>query len=109
MTIYDQGDVVLVNFPFTDLTATKQRPALVLSARWFNERNEGDCILAAITSVIPPHLARDEARIADGDLQAAGLVKPSIVRAGKLFTLSQTLVQKRLGHLASKSLQPALA
>ena len=50
---YDPGDVVLVNFPFTDLSSAKKRPALIISARWFNEQPEGDCILAAITSVIP--------------------------------------------------------
>ena len=108
MTIYDQGDVVLVHFPFTDLTAIKQRPALVISARWFNEKPDGDCILAAITSVIPQRLARDETRIPDDALKSAGLVKPSIVRAGKLFTLNQSLVQRRLGHLPPETLQPAL-
>lgn len=108
MTTFDQGDVVLVAFPFTDLTSTKQRPAMVMSARWFNEKPEHDCVLVAITSVIPSRLARDEIRIADGDLKNAGLVKPSIVRVGKLFTLNQTLIQKRLGKLPPGALQPVL-
>jgi mRNA interferase MazF len=34
MTIYEQGDIVLVPFPFTDLTTVKKRPALVVSANW---------------------------------------------------------------------------
>lgn len=46
-----RGAVVLVAFPFTDLSATKVRPALVLSDREFHRRHR-DVILAAISSVV---------------------------------------------------------
>lgn len=38
-TTYRQGEVVLVSFPFTDLTSTKRRPAVVVSPDTFNARN----------------------------------------------------------------------
>lgn len=108
MTTYDQGDVVLVNFPFTDLTSTKKRPALVISAKWFNDKPEGDCILVAITSAVPAQLSRDEVRISDSDLNSTSLLKPSIVKAGKLFTLNQALIYRRLGSLPHRSVQRVL-
>ena len=46
---YRQGDIVLVSFPFTDLTSSKRRPALVLSPDSFNAVGE-DLVLAAVTS-----------------------------------------------------------
>ena len=48
---YRQGDIVLVSFPFTDLTSSKRRPALVLSPDSFNAAGE-DLVLAAVTSQI---------------------------------------------------------
>jgi mRNA interferase MazF len=98
MTNCKQGDVILVPFPFTDLTMVKQRPALVLSADWFNTSRD-DCVLAAITSQIPTELQPDEYRLSASDLGAGGLPKPSLVRLGKLFTISKSLLRKRLGTL----------
>jgi hypothetical protein len=46
-----RGDVVLVPFPFSDLTAVKRRPALVVSTQAYNEAT-GDAIIAQITSKV---------------------------------------------------------
>jgi mRNA interferase MazF len=53
MTTYSQGQVVLIPFPFTDLTTTKQRPAVIISSNAYN-RTHPDLILAAITSMMSP-------------------------------------------------------
>lgn len=49
MIAYDQGDILLVPFPFTDQSTSKQRPAVVLSSKQYN-RDHPDVIPAAITS-----------------------------------------------------------
>ena len=71
-TSYKLVDVVLVPFPFTDLSSAKQRPALVISADAFNSTRE-DVLVAAITSQIPATLAADEFMIPAGELAACGL------------------------------------
>jgi mRNA interferase MazF len=60
-TSFNQGDIVLVPFPFTDLTAIKQRPALVISPRRLNDTRP-DLVVVAITSQIPAALGEDEVR-----------------------------------------------
>jgi mRNA interferase MazF len=107
MTPYKQGDVVLVPFPFTDLSTVKQRPAVVVSADWFN-RSHSDCVLVAITSQIPATIARDELLLAANDLHSAGLPKASLVRCGKVVTIQQTLIRKRLGVLPPATVRTVL-
>lgn len=102
-----QGDVVLVPFPFTDLTTTKQRPAVVVSADWFN-RLRSDCVIVAITSQIPPQLDRDHFSLSPSDLASSGLPKSSVVKMGKLLTIDQNLIRKPLGTLPSATLQSLL-
>jgi mRNA interferase MazF len=85
-----------VPFPFTDRTATKNRPALVLSdPANFNAR-AGHSVMAMITSADNPPWPLD---CALSDLAAAGLPAPSKVRF-KLFTLDHRLVRGEIGRLS---------
>ena len=102
-TPFKRGDIVLVPFPFTDLTTTKQRPGLVLSSDAFNAMHD-DVVLLAVTSQIPAALSADEFLIPSGDLAACGLPKASVVRLMKVFTLHQRLVIKRRGALPAVTL-----
>ena len=42
-TVYRRGDIVLVSFPFTDLTSSKRRPALIISPDSFNAAGVDSC------------------------------------------------------------------
>jgi mRNA interferase MazF len=98
MTDYNPGDVVLIPFPFTDLSTVKQRPAVILSSTVFNQRRQ-DVILVAITSHVPEVLMSDEYLLDDSEQREAGLPKPSIVKVGKIVTLDQRLIRKQLGRM----------
>ncbi len=107
MTTCNQGDVVLVPFPFTNLKTTKRRPAIVISANWFNNAHP-DCVIVAITSQIPLQPARDALQLSLADLKAAGLPKKSIVKTGKIITLEQRLIIKTIGVLPVDTLNAVL-
>jgi mRNA-degrading endonuclease toxin of MazEF toxin-antitoxin module len=77
MTGFEFGDVVLVPFPFTDQSALKQRPAVVVSSAAYQDRRH-DLIIMAITSRLRP-LGLGEVDITEW--QAAGLLKPSVLKA----------------------------
>ncbi len=108
-----RGDVVLVAFPFTDLTATKVRPALVVSPAPYH-RATPDVLLAAISSVLPTRpLASDVVvRRSDPEFAATGLKCASVILCGKLFTMERRLLLRSLGRLGGSLLcriDPALA
>lgn len=93
---YERFDVVRVPFPFADIHAARNRPALVLSDERVFNTPSGHSVMAMITSADTPTWPLD---CPIGDLQAAGLPAPSKVRF-KLFSLDHRLVRNRLGHLA---------
>ena len=104
-TAYRQGDIVLVSFPFTDLTSFKRRPALIVSPDPFNVGE--DLVLAAITSRITDdpnavHLWR-------GDFAEGELPKASMVKTTKLFTMHSSRVVKRICALRIEKLEEVLA
>lgn len=87
-------DVVVVPFPFTDLNASKRRPALVLTSDSFNQTTKHS-VLAMITSAEQSSWPDD---YAIGNLEAAGLPTDCVVRL-KLFTLDHRLVVRKAGVL----------
>lgn len=95
-TSIEQRNIVLVPFPFSDLSSIKQRPALILSNREHNTHNE-DIICCAITS--NPREYAQSIKIAKSDLERGGLHLDSVVKPNKIFTLHQSLVRKAVGKL----------
>ena len=81
MTLHERphvfGAIVLVPFPFTSLTRSKQRPAVVISRERYN-RAKPDIVVMAVTSQIRPVLGLGE--IIVSDWIGAGLIKPSVVK-----------------------------
>jgi len=90
MALYAAGDVVLLEFRFTDTAGSKRRPALILL-----DTGDDDIVVARVTgqlSAAPQDVTLDE-------WQQAGLLLPSVVRLHKIATLQQRLVDKKLGRL----------
>ncbi|HUL37816.1 MAG TPA: type II toxin-antitoxin system PemK/MazF family toxin [Thermodesulfobacteriota bacterium] len=85
MAKFIKGEVVVIPFPFSDLTQAKRRPALVLT-----ELEGDDLILCQITS----QAIKDKYSIPinDNDFDAGSLKRPSNVRPNRLFTADTHLV-----------------
>lgn len=88
------GEIILVRFPFSDLTSRKYRPALVVAVAEFS-----DIIVCQITS--SKYGKRNIVQITKGDFLSGGLPVKSYIRPDKLFTLSNKLVVGNLGKLRS--------
>jgi mRNA interferase MazF len=92
---YEFGTVVLVPFPFTSLTASKRRPAVVVS-RFSYGMIRGDVVVMAVTSQI--HVNETLGEVPVLEWSAAGLLKPSAIKP-VFATLAQSLVLGTLGVL----------
>ena len=107
-TRFRQGDLVLVPFPFTDLSSVKRRPALVVSPDRLHQRLD-DVILAALTSQVPHALTEFDIPLGSRDMALGHLPKPSVVKLNKVFTSHRGLIVKRVGRLQKESLSKILA
>ncbi len=96
MGTFTAGSIVLVSFPFSDLSRTKLRPAAVIATL-----DKGDCILCQITS--QPYdgqaLELNQKDFTEGSLQRISYARP-----GKLFTAHDSLLQREVGKLSATTL-----
>ncbi|MEA3281571.1 MAG: type II toxin-antitoxin system PemK/MazF family toxin [Euryarchaeota archaeon] len=94
MAGFVKGDVVVVPFPFSDLTRSKRRPALVVA-----ELEGDDLILCQITS----QRIRDgyAVSIEESDFEDGTIRQKSNVRPNRIFTADRHIVLYRVGHLNS--------
>lgn len=95
-------DVVLVPFPFADLSATKKRPCIIL-AKLAPKGLAEFLIVCMVTSNLASLPFPFDFKISD--LKSAGLPKESIIRLSKIVTIEEKIVDKRLGHLAEADRQ----
>jgi mRNA interferase MazF len=92
------GLVVLVPFPFSDLTQAKLRPAVVLA-----DASRDDWILCQVTS--NPYSDPQAITLADSDFRTGSLRVTSFARPGKLFTANSSLLVRQVGSLKNEAVK----
>jgi mRNA interferase MazF len=98
----ERGDILLVPFPFSDLSASKRRPVLALTGA----DAYGDFIALAVTS--RPQSEHGLA-IEPADLESGALPAPSWIRTNRIVTLNSSLVVKSVGRVSERIVSAAVA
>lgn len=93
--IYNQREIVLVPFPYSDLSSAKKKPVLIVSNNTYN-KSFPDILVCAITS----NSERNEYSIflADADLEVGILPETSVIKFHK-FTVQQSKILKRFSFI----------
>ncbi|MEA2939680.1 MAG: hypothetical protein QOD09_209 [Bradyrhizobium sp.] len=97
----ERGDLLLVPFPFSDLSATKRRPVLALTA----SDSYGDFIALPVTS--RPQ-AEHGLPLAAADLVTGSLPAASWIRTNRIVTLNVSLVIKTVGRVSERAVAAAV-
>ncbi|CAN5513982.1 hypothetical protein BH10PSE7_BH10PSE7_01010 [soil metagenome] len=97
----ERGDLLLIPFPFTDLSAAKRRPVLALTA----SDAYGDFIALPVTS--RPQIEHAIA-LQDGDLVSGSLPVTSWIRTNRVVTLNVSLVVKTVGSVPDRIVSQAV-
>ena len=97
---YKQRDIVLVPFPYSDLSSYKRRPVLIISNDSYNQTKE-DVIVCILTS----NTFRDEYSVPvnNDSLEYGLLPEPSVKKAAKLFTIHQAKIIKKFSILNTQT------
>ena len=97
--VLKRGDIVLVPFPFTDLTGQKLRPAVIMSA----DPQKTDVIIAFVSSVVSTgEVSRTDYVLHEdnADFPKTGLKKASTFRMRKLLSIERGRISRRLGRVS---------
>jgi mRNA interferase MazF len=98
----EQGDILLVPIPFTDLSSQKRRPVIVISNNAYNQATS-DMVVVAMTS--NPIETDYSFTITSSDLEKGALNHPGKVRADKIYTISKSIVVKTFGRVKEETLK----
>jgi mRNA interferase MazF len=92
----EQGNIVLIPVPFTDLSSSKRRPVIIISSNDYN-KDGVDMVVVAMTS--NPVQTPYSFTITNTDLVEGQLNRPGKVRVDKIYTLSQSLAVRVFGKV----------
>lgn len=100
---FHQRDIVLVHFPFTDLTQTKLRPALIISAEVVNSSFDFVCVQITSRPIFDSlYFKIDESMIEGSLLLVSG------IRLHKIFCLNKKLVLHKIAALSPMAFQSVI-
>ena len=101
MAKFVKGDVVVIPFPFSDLSQAKRRPALVVT-----DLISEYLILCQITS----QNVSDKYAISlnDGDFQSGSLKRKSNIRPNRIFTADANIILYKIGHVKNDKLDEVI-
>jgi mRNA interferase MazF len=88
-----KGNIVVVPFPFTDLSSIKRRPALIL------HETKYDVVVAYISSVMPSVPSPEDVLVPQSrpSFISSGLISDSVIQLDKLATIEKSLIIRTLG------------
>ena len=94
---FDRGEIILALVPYTDLSASSTRPALIVSDGSIGK----DIIIAAISSVVRTAANPFDVLVDSShpEFSITGLKVSSVVRLHRLTTIDHSIVMRRLGRL----------
>ena len=95
--MHNQGDILLIPIPFSDLSSVKKRPVLVLSNNMYNKLTD-DIIVVAITSNVG--VKYSEVKLSKADIINGEIKVDSSIRVDKIYTISQSISIKKLATVS---------
>ncbi|MDD4909827.1 MAG: type II toxin-antitoxin system PemK/MazF family toxin [Candidatus Omnitrophica bacterium] len=96
-----RGDIVLIKFPFSDLSSSKVRPALVISSNSYTQKGRDAIFMLISSNNNNPQDTDLFFDVIDPDFTLSGLKKASWIKTDKIVILSKALAIRRLGKLGS--------
>jgi len=95
-----QQDIVLLNFPFSNLKQSKVRPVIILSNNKYN-KNSGDVIVIPLTSNLKK--TDHDILITNKNLEKGNLIVSSRVKIDRIFSVDKKLVKMNIGKIDGKT------
>ena len=103
----NRGDVVQVDWPYSDLTGSKSRPAVVVQADFLNGLID-DTVLVQITST-RHGLPGTEVILDPASEPASGLTRVCVANCTTYLTIDQALIQRTVGYLSDAAMRQIAA
>ena len=88
--MYNQRDIILIPFPYSDLTRDEKRPALIVSNDKLNKTEDRICCL------ITRKIHKDDIEILEKDFESGNLPFKSSLKAHRIFTIDKKIIVKKL-------------
>jgi mRNA interferase MazF len=101
--MYEQKEIVLLPFPYSDLTGSKLRPAIIISNENLNKSEDRMCCL------VTTQLKRNDLLIEKKDFASGELTFKSAVRPYRIFTINENIIRKTLCKVNNEFFDKLLA